>query len=143
MSTLNLLPKSMGSFRGQGSRGTSVHERSTCYCKTAALQVENQTILQKSQSLAKEHGLLFMVWWMGVSAITGVASYLAIESGTLDVFWVTRWIDARVGTSWVESLDTGSGNMALACVANLTISPLRLAFVVATTPYIIRLLHRR
>lgn len=99
-------------------------------------------MFEKSHSIAKEHGLLFMVWGTGVWVFTGLASYLAIENGTLDVFQVTKWIDVCVGTSWVESLDTCTSNVVLACAANQTISPLRLAFVVATTPYIKRLLHR-
>jgi len=113
----------------------------TCYCQAAAPHFENQTMLQKSHSLAKDHSLLFMVWGTAVWAITGLACYLAIKHGALDVFQVTKWIDVRIGTSWVESLDTGRGNLALACVANQTIAPLRLTFTVATVPYIVRVLH--
>lgn len=143
LTTLHVQPKSVGSFWWQGSRETSVHERTECYSETVALQVENQTVFQKSHSIAKEHGLLFMVWGTGVWVITGLASYLAIENGTLDVFQVTKWIDVCVGTSWAESLDTCNSNVVLACAANQTISPLRLAFVVATMPYIKKLLFRR
>jgi len=141
-SSLTVQPKSVGLFRGP-LRVASVHQRTTCYFDTTASQVKNQTMLQKSHRLAKEHGPLFMVWGTLVWAVTGVASYMAIENGTLDVFEVIKWIDVRMVTSLVESLDTGTGNVARACVANQAMAPLRLTFTVATAPYIIRWLSKR
>mmetsp|Transcript_39077 Transcript_39077/g.98229 ORF Transcript_39077/g.98229 Transcript_39077/m.98229 type:complete len:334 (+) Transcript_39077:223-1224(+) len=92
----------------------------------------------------KELGLPFTLWWTGSWLITGFAVYGVISSGIVggaDAIDLLR----AVGVGRIvdlDNIDPGMGNLAVTIVINEALEVVRLPFVLATTPYVARLIPK-
>jgi len=97
----------------------------------------------KFTTLMKEHGAFFLVYWTGFWAITGVGCYAAISAlGSDAAFKAIR----AVGLDNIiplDSLDPSMGNLAVAVAINEGLEIVRLPFIIATLPWLKRVLKRK
>lgn len=92
----------------------------------------------------KELGLPFTLWWTGAWIISGFAVYALISSGLVGGGDAIDMLKA-VGVGRIFDLDNitpGVGNLAVTIVINEALEIVRLPFVLATTPYIAKLIPK-
>ena len=94
-------------------------------------------------ALSRDYGLSFVVYWTGLWAVTGVATYAGIVYGEVDVISYIRLFDEYAGWSLAERIDPRLGDIAVAVAVNEMMEPVRLPFVVMTTPYVVGLFKKK
>ena len=88
---------------------------------------------EKAKILATEYGLAFTVYWTFCWAVTGIATYAAIEIGDIDSVAMIAKIDSYTGYEISSHVDPKYGNIGLAIAVNEVFEPLRFPLVIVTT----------
>jgi hypothetical protein len=91
----------------------------------------------KFKTLSRDYGFPFMVYWTGVWLLTGVGCYTAMEYGGIEALPLIHHVDQLTGFDLASKIDPTVGNIAVAGVVNEMMEPIRLPFVVMSTPFVV------
>lgn len=78
-----------------------------------------------------------MVYWTCVWLLTGGGCYLALQYGEVDALLLFAHLDDLTGLSTAQQLSPEMGNAAAAVAINEMLEPVRLPFVVVSTPTVV------
>jgi len=90
----------------------------------------------------KEYGLPFTLWWTSAWIITGFGVYGVVSSGAVggnDAIGLLKAVGLGSLVD-LDSINPSVGNLAVTIAINEALEVVRLPFVIATTPYIARVL---
>lgn len=99
------------------------------------------TRFQKAKALWKEHGFVFVVYYGSLWIVPFIPMFGMLQSGQIDcvelleTFHVDKIVD-------LEMFNPTAMNIIVATECNEILDFVRLPFVIATTPYVSRLLRR-
>jgi hypothetical protein len=92
----------------------------------------------KFKAYSRDYGFPFMCYWTGCWVATGAVTYGAIAYGDFDALTIICRVDGLFGTNIAANIDPTLGNVAVAIAVNELLEPIRLPFVIATTPTVVR-----
>lgn len=105
-----------------------------------------ESLKQRTKRMAHDYGPTFMAWWTGVWGASAIGIYAAIVQSGLDATDLARFMDAAFGTTFafrLGNLEPRQRNFALAGICTQGLAPMRLPFVLATMPFVVRMFKRR
>jgi len=103
---------------------------------SAATTQEKPAKKQSIKSMARQYGPVFLVYWTGLWAASGVGLFAALEgatsAGLVDIETVLAYLSLQ------DHVSPTAGNVAVAVAVNEALEVVRFPFTVATTPRVAR-----